>query len=445
MSTDRLIRSMTNDFEKQFYEIGAATLSITPEAGVSLYSLDGIVRTSSKIHSGLNVSAITIGCSKDLLIIVSLDLIWVDKIFTEKVKKWLKQYIEDYDYRAHLVLAATHSHSTPQISKKICNSTKPDEHYLFFLYSQVCQVIKNALSNKEKCYAELSVTNPKLTVNRRKKILSLDMLKRGIFKFIIANRPNYKSKIDDKLYTIWFYDLKSKEKAVLLNYACHPTLFRKNAVSADFPGAVSRNIKHQISEDVVVCFLQGFAGNVKADLTKYSCFHYSGFLPYIYSCLFDRLQFNKRISTKKLEDFSVNLAKSAMLRCESKKIYPKLLFYSKSIKLPLQGDISTKSENIDIFYISIANELKMVALGGEIFSEYSLWLRSFLMRYKVYSLTVGYCNSMVGYIPTHKAMLEGGYEVERTFEDFSHSSPFSDRIEGFIKHEIKKLIKMDLG
>jgi len=152
---------MTNDFEKQFYEIGAATLSITPEAGVSLYSLDGIVRTSSKIHSGLNVSAITIGCSKDLLIIVSLDLIWVDKIFTEKVKKWLKQYIEDYDYRAHLVLAATHSHSTPQISKKICNSTKPDEHYLFFLYSQVCQVIKNALSNKEKCYAELSVTNPK--------------------------------------------------------------------------------------------------------------------------------------------------------------------------------------------------------------------------------------------------------------------------------------------
>ena len=51
---------------------------------------------------------------------------------------------------------------------------------------------------------------------------------------------------------------------------------------------------------------------------------------------------------------------------------------------------------------------------------------------------------MTGYIPTYEAMLEGGYEVERTFKEFSHSAPFSDRIENVIKKEIEELIRMDL-
>ena len=368
----------------------------------------------------------------------------MDKVFTEKIREWLKKSIEHDNYKAHLLLAATHSHSTPQISGKIFNNAKPDPSYLSFLYDQVCQAISSALDNEEECYAKLSITYPGLTVNRRKKILSSGLLKRGTIKKIIANRPNYNGALDDKLYTIWFYNSRGKEKAVILNYACHPTLFRENAVSADFPGMVSSHLKSKVSEELVVCFLQGFTGNIKADLTRLSCYSYRRLIPYVYSCLFDRLQFNKNPSKELLKDFSAKLAKSSMLKSNSKYIDPQLFFHSKSIRLPLRDNTSSKYENFDILYISIGVKLKIIALGGEIFSEYSLWLRNLLLSRKIDLLTVGYCNDMTGYIPTYEAMLEGGYEVERTFKEFSHSAPFSDRIENVIKKEIEELIRMDL-
>jgi len=88
--------------------------------------------------------------------------------------------------------------------------------------------------------------------------------------------------------------------------------------------------------------------------------------------------------------------------------------------------------------------LRLITVGGEVFSEYSTWLRKILSSNGVDILTVGYCNDMVGYIPTQKAIKEGGYEVERTFTEFALSSPFLDKIESKIKSEIEKLIKISL-
>ena len=426
--------------EEEFYNLGAASISITPEPGVALYALDGAIRTSDNLNSELMANSIVIRHDKELLVIVSLDLIWVDKEFTERVRAWIN--LEYKNSKIHLLLVATHSHSTPQISNKICNFARPESSYLSFLYNQVCRVIDSALNNQDQCYAELSIAYPDLTVNRRKSILSLSALKHGIFKSIIANRPNYRKAHDNSLYTVWFYDSKKREKAVILNYACHPTLFRKNFVSADFPGVVSNYLKRQLSEGVVVCFLQGFSGNIKANFIKSPCINYSGLLSYVYSCIFDRVQFNKNISQEQLNSFSIKLAKIALERSNPKHVKPQLSFSSKIIKLPLQTGVLSEYPDLEISYVSIGDKLKIVALSGEIFSEYSLWLRGLLSHKEVDFLAVGYCNDMVGYIPTLNAIQAGGYEVERVFSDFSHPSPFSVRIEGMIKKEIKILINM---
>ena len=428
-----------NSDEKQFYKLGASTVSITPKAGVDLYALDGLLRKSDEIHSELTANVITIGFHKDLLIIVSLDLVWVDRVFTKKIQKWVNT--EYSNYNIQLFLVATHSHSTPQISERICNSARPDKSYLIFLYDQTCQAIEIALNNKEQCHAELSITHPNLMVNRRKKILSLSSLKKGIFKTIVANRPNQQGLRDDSLYALWFYDSKDNEKAVLLNYACHPTLFRKNAVSADFPGVVSQQLKNQLSKELVVCFLQGFTGNIKANITYSSCVRYKRVLPYIYNCLFDRVKFNKNVSSKQLKDFSIKLAEFSLERDNAKYINPQIFFKSKTIELPLQSEKDDKHANLEITYASIGDSLKIITIGGEVFNEYSLWLRKFLSFNGINVLTVGYCNGMVGYIPTYDAIQEGGYEVERALKEFALPLPFSDKIESILKEEIKKIIR----
>ena len=91
--------------------------------------------------------------------------------------------------------------------------------------------------------------------------------------------------------------------------------------------------------------------------------------------------------------------------------------------------------------MSIGDELRIIALGGEIFAEYSLWLREFFLSKKLDLLTVGYCNGMVGYIPTFDAMLEGGYEVERSYKIFGYLFPFSSKLESILMKEVHKLIK----
>jgi uncharacterized protein YajQ (UPF0234 family) len=431
-----------NSDEKKFYELGASSIDITPQPGVSLYTLDGVARNSNELHSELKVNTITIGTQKELLIIVSLDLIWIDRSFTKKVQKWINLSYEDYD--AHVLLTATHSHSTPQISKKILNSARPDKLYLEFLFSQVCQSIKKAFDNKEQCHAKLSITNPNLTVNRRKKILSPKLLKRGIFKSVIANRPNYKGSCDGSLYNLWFYDKKGKEKAVLLNYACHPSLFRDKAVSADFPGVASDHLREQLSEDLVVCFLQGFSGNIKANITKSSYINFNGVANFFFSFLFDRVHFNKNISSEQLNNFSITLAKSALRRDNEKYINPRLFFSSENIQLPLQDNEDNKFIDLEVFYFSVGDNLRGVAIGGEVFNEYSSWIRALPFLDGVDLLTLGYCNDMIGYIPTYEAINEGGYEVERALKEFSLTAPFSDKIESLIKKKIEKLIKSSL-
>ena len=127
----------------------------------------------------------------------------------------------------------------------------------------------------------------------------------------------------------------------------------------------------------------------------------------------------------------------------SKHLKPSLFFSSKVARLPLQNKSFVQYTDLEIYYVSIGEKLKIVALGAEIFNEYSIWLRDMLSNSGAYLLTVGYSNGMVGYIPTSGAIHEGGYEVERAFKEFAQTSPFSDKIEKVIKRKITELIDME--
>ena len=421
---------------EKLFNIGSSEILITPNVVVDLYTLDGKIRKRGDVYSDLTASAVVINDNYESIIVVSLDLIWIDRNFSSNIQDWVdSQYVMS---GSKVLLVATHSHSTPQISSKISNTARPNLVYLKFLHKNVCKLITNAWSNQVKCYAEMSVSNPNLAVNRRKKILNLESIKKGFFKTMVANRPNYKGTKDDLLYSVWFYNDNGDEKAVLLNYACHPSLFRKNAVSSDYPGEVRKYLQDQVSKKLTVCFLQGFAGNIKANIVGSPCsISIKNIHICLYSYIFDRIQFNKNIPNSSIKNFSKKLGICAISRKKKISITPKITFTSRTISLPLREN--NNSVNLDFYYVSIGDILKIALFGGEMFSEYSIWMRKYLAHKNHYLLTVGYCNDIVGYIPTMKSINEGGYEVERT-SDFSQASSFSDKIEKIIKNEFKKII-----
>ena len=69
----------------------------------------------------------------------------------------------------------------------------------------------------------------------------------------------------------------------------------------------------------------------------------------------------------------------------------------------------------------------LIALGGEVVADYSLRFKS---EYGWRSTWVaGYSNDVMGYIPSHRVLSEGGYEASDAMIGYGLPGPFGDAIE----------------
>jgi hypothetical protein len=78
-----------------------------------------------------------------------------------------------------------------------------------------------------------------------------------------VNRRDPKGPVDPEVITVGFMDPKtSKPKAVMVNYACHPVILGhiSNAVSADYPGYLTRFIEEETGAPCL--FLNGACGDI---------------------------------------------------------------------------------------------------------------------------------------------------------------------------------------
>ncbi|MGA9725436.1 MAG: hypothetical protein WBQ86_23470, partial [Candidatus Binatus sp.] len=60
--------------------------------------------------------------------------------------------------------------------------------------------------------------------------------------------------------------------------------------------------------------------------------------------------------------------------------------------------------------IATVGSLAIVGIPGELFVELGLALKA--NPHFAQTFVAGYCNDLIGYIPTHAAYAEGGYEVD---------------------------------
>ena len=78
-------------------------------------------------------------------------------------------------------------------------------------------------------------------------------------------------------------------------------------------------------------------------------------------------------------------------------------------------------------------------MNSEVFSEYSTWLRGILTKYNIKVMTIGYSGGMCGYLPTNKAIIDGGYEVENAPKLFDSNSFTLGSVERTIKKNISSI------
>lgn len=80
----------------------------------------------------------------------------------------------------------------------------------------------------------------------------------------------------------------------------------------------------------------------------------------------------------------------------------------------------------------------LIALGGEVVADYSLRFKS---EYGWTSTWVaGYSNDVMGYIPSHRVLTEGGYEAADAMIGYGRPGPFGEAIEDLIAGKVRELI-----
>src|SRR5699024_2606187 len=324
---------------------------------------------------------------------------------------------------------ATHNHSGPQTSRKFSKQLgQVSNTYMDFLKECIMDSVKAAKADKEEVSVEVSKGESNVGIYRRKEADGK-----------IKMKPNPDIPTDNELTTISFKKTNDTTKAVWIHYTCHPTTTDANIFSSEFTGVCCDKLEDRYPYTTFT-FLQGFCGDIRPNLVSNHQF-YSG-------------------SIKDMEEMGNRFSNDVLNMIHSgKKVKDTGGFYCKRLVLPLRfsnEDVSrfipdslksewpelVKDKKKDEYYliiqhINIFDELSFLACNAELVQAYSFFVR----RMNKNPLPLGYSNGVVGYVPTSKQLVEGGYESLESIFYFGYPSIIAADMEQRIKNNFQTILE----
>ena len=179
--------------------------------------------------------------------------------------------------------------------------------------------------------------------------------------------------------------------ATLVNFACHAVVLgpENTKYSADYPGALAKKVETAVGGQCL--FLQGAAGDTD---------------PYV-GLLSERTGADAEI--ERLGSVLAQEVVAALARIPAGDSAPRLAWKTELVPLAGRREPRNAERKIqaEINTILIGPEIALATFPGEFFAEHGLTLKR-LSPVKN-TLFIGYCNGFLGYFPTIKASMEGGY------------------------------------
>jgi len=415
-------------------KIGRSTESLLFNNDPDLFSING-----SRIlcdNESLHCNVICLQDRYTTVFIISLDLLWIGNKLNNVI---LKNISDEYSIpTTNILLSSTHTHSCPFIKPVLSenNTIKLDGKII----KTVLSAVNTANNSAVEGYLDVHYTSVLKNINRRKKIVDHDLLKSLKFIKKVRNRPNSKGCVDNMCLAIIFYKYTKKPIAAIFNYAAHPVLASQEKCSGDYPGEISKILKRRYDIGFVTCFLQGFSGDIKPNLWNFSASLGNKISVNLFNIFFDRKHFKKNLRNLDINNYAYEIVNNVLLSKSKERVYNISLSSSiMDVHLELDGS-NLNPPVLNLHRIKISENVNLVAANGEIFSEYSVWMRSFFNN--SYLATIGCSGGMIGYIPTDDAINEGGYEIDRCLSIFDQKYRFLPGIENKIKTSFKNLFNL---
>jgi neutral ceramidase len=268
----------------------------------------------------------------------------------------------------HTIISVSHTHSGP-VTWELHSPWYTEAE------DKMVEAIGRAANSMEAAQLSVGASSIYLGFNRRKVV-------DGKAEMWWRNADKLPSHPLDPTVNVLVVSSAGKPRAVLVNYACHPSILGPDNLqySADYPGALKKAVEAQMP-GALCLFIQGGAGDINPYRDKEP-------VPGAFAAV---------------DEMGQALAKAAGVAVQRSKPIGGVLRVSSTLE---QGSVP-----IGWTVGAIGNSLCFVALPGEPFVEHQITFRQkaecgTAMMFG-YSYSAG--GVWAGYMPTIRAMVEGGY------------------------------------
>jgi neutral ceramidase len=408
-------------------EAGAARIDITPSKDIWMA---GMLRAhpSEGIHDPISACALVMSNDKDLnqsCAILSVDVCELDESLTSTVRSAAAQVGIPAEY---VIIAAKHIHSGPVTIRgdEYAHVGQLEIEYTRKLADYLIKGIKVAAGNMKRVKAGCA-SGSERTISQYRRLLADDG-------HVVMNWEPYPrehivkplGEIDPEVGVLKVVDMDNRTVCLLFNHAGHPNILSGDnyLISAEYPGFAERVLEREFGG--VAMFVNGAEGTMDID----------GLGPRDWA---EMERVGRKLAQAVAETaYSIEPAENVTLRCANiryglpaRKISGGQLAWAEEIIRQTGGRIEPiadgvgddfkavlykklhekQNRDIPVEQVCIAlDDTALVSFPGELYTEIGMRIKGSSPFRRTYVL--GLANDSVGYVPTAKAIREGGYSED---------------------------------
>lgn len=418
--------------------VGLSEINITPPIGYPHYR--GI---STGVHDTLYAKAIYFRQGDQEAVLVECDLLWISRFLSTDVRLEAQKR-SGIPFR-NMIIAGTHSHTSPAYDEDILelnehlrelaskSPTIEGMEYHNWLRSQIVQGIVSAKEKSGISYLEMGSKDIKdLTFNRRY------MLAGGRVQMnpgtLNPAAVQSMGPADPEVGMLLIRNESYHPAGMLVNFALHTDTKGGTEFSADFPFFLSRSLSGIFGEEFTTIYGQGACGDLNhIDVRQKKQRSSEEIGQILASAVEENLENLQPVSSLSLAVKSEmiyvplqNFTKEELAWAQdrdSDPFYDESAFFNRRRPMKIRSlqrirekeavPPTVPSETwhipLEVQVIRLSDEVAIVGLPGELFTEHGLMIKAASPFTK--TMVIELTNSHIAYVPTKEAFKQGSYET----------------------------------
>ncbi len=360
---------------------GTAVVDITPAPGSLMAAFpvgaERIPRRALGAHDPLRAKVVVLDDGSTSVALVVGDVCGFRRVDVARIRSRVGEELPEL--AAHMVLAASHSHSSLENNYLFGNT--PDDPFILEVDRRIADAVVQAHACRQP--ATVAFTSVRVPLNYNRRVRDSGGRVRGIagYRAGVTEGPT-----DPELAVLRLKDPDGTDRAVIFRYTAHALTVGPGNLfySADFPGQAAAVIE-KAHPGCTALFLNGAAGNVHPR-----------------ECMRPDFVLMEKVGNE------LGRAVLASLDGARELLESSLAFSRCELCFPNRADANLMVD-VEVSALAVGPVLFGFA-PGEMFVEFQLrFIRELAPSPAVF---VGYADGWPGYVPTRESYAEGGYGVD---------------------------------